>query len=338
MAPLPLADTIPTIDFSPAYSGDAGARRALGAALDSAARTYGFFTLINHGIPQPVFGDVFTAARGFFALPEAEKLKTHQKRQNRGYIPLFDSYSGDGKPSGQAAFSVGAPFPPDDPDVLAGLPFHVPNRWPDDLPGFRPAVEACYASLLALGQDVLSVLTDPLGLPEDFFRVRSRRTYSNMRINYYPPHEDVAQAADFGIAPHMDEGLLTLLMQDTSGGLEVMGPRRHWIPLAPDTSAIIVNIGKLMTRWTDGRYKSALHRVINRSGHERMSIPLFLHPDYRTVINPADMPGARPGVTRFQPAVAGDQLVRAFSNRNKSWKETARAAAETSAEGQSANP
>lgn len=320
------ADLIPTIDFAPARTGDAGARAELGAALDAAARTYGFFTLVNHGIAPELFASVFSAARGFFALPEDEKLKTHQKRQNRGYIPLFDSYSGDGKPSGQAAFSMGPAFAPDDPDVLAGLPFHVPNRWPADLPGFRPVVEECYGELLALGQDVLSVLAGPLGLPEDFFRVRSRRTYSNMRINYYPRHEDVAAVADYGIAAHMDEGLLTLLMQDTSGGLEVMGPNRTWIPLAPDTSAIIVNVGKLLTRWTDGRYKAALHRVINRSGHERLSIPLFLHPDYRTLIDPADMPGAQAGATRFQPAVAGDQLVRAFSNRNRSWKDTAREA------------
>ncbi len=94
-----VADVIPTIDFSPARSGSAAERAALGAALDAAAQTYGFFTLVNHGIPEAVFADVFQAGFGFFALPEEEKLRTHQKRQNRGYIPLFDSYSGDGKPS-----------------------------------------------------------------------------------------------------------------------------------------------------------------------------------------------------------------------------------------------
>ena len=322
-----VADVIPTIDFSPARSGSVAERAALGAALDAAAQTYGFFTLVNHGIPEAVFADVFQAGFGFFALPEEEKRRTHQKRQNRGYIPLFDSYSGDGKPSGQAAFSMGPNFSPEDPDVLAGLPFHVPNRWPEDLPGFRPSVETCYAALLALGLDILGVLTLPLGLPEDFFRTRSQRTYSNMRINYYPPHEDVAAVANYGIAAHMDEGLLTLLMQDSSGGLEVMGPNRRWIPIEPNPRAIIVNIGKLMTRWTDGRYKAALHRVINRSGHERLSIPLFLHPDYHTRIDPADMPWSVAGQTRFQPAIAGDQLVRAFSNRNQSWKEAARDAA-----------
>jgi isopenicillin N synthase-like dioxygenase len=147
----------------------------------------------------------------------------------------------------------------------------------------------------------------------------STNTYSNMRVVHYPPHETVSHIADMGVRPHEDQGLLTLLIQDMNGGLAVLGPDKDWLPVVPDERAIVLNVGKLLTRWTNGRLKSALHRVVNTSGRERYSIPLFVHPNYHQVIDPRDFsPGEQ---ARFEPIVAGEQVYANFARERKSWAE-----------------
>jgi len=316
-----MTNRVPTVDFS-GFRGDTAARAATITALGAGFERCGFVSLVGHGVAQAAIDGAFAAAEQFFALPEAEKRTVQNQANNRGYVPMFDAQRPGHKPSGQEAFSMGHPTRPADPE-LAALPFHAETPWPHDPPGFRERLTAAYEAVYALGQEVLRAVALHLGAAPDFFADASRLTYSNMRVVHYPPQEKVAEVADFGVHPHVDEGLITLLIQDMNGGLAVLGPDDTWWPVVPDPAAIVVNVGKLLRRWTGGRYAAALHRVVNVGGKERYSLPLFVHPSFHTVIDAAALVGRRPEGEDYAPIVAGERVYANFKARSRSWQEAA---------------
>lgn len=304
-------DRIPTIDFAD--------RRARVAGIGSAAEAYGFMLIRGHGIDSVVLDAAFDAGRRFFAMPEAEKLPMKDGRSDRGYHPMFDNLREDGKPSGQEGYTMGHPTRPADAS-LAALSFYSPTPWPD-LAGFRAALETLYDAMFVLGRDLLGAMASHLGADERFFDAALHDTYSHLRINHYPPHEAIAHVADEGVFAHLDESLLTLLLQDRNSGLQVMGRDGLWIPVEPDPTAVVVNVGKMLRHWTGGRYNAALHQVINHSGRDRYSIPLFMHPSFRMTVDPRALTGrAHEG---YPPLVAGDTVYAAFSTSRQSWKDAA---------------
>lgn len=314
-------DAIPTLDFTRFLAGDATARAEVSRQIGAAFERYGFIQLVGHGVPMAALDGAFAAAEAFFDQPEAFKRQVQDQRTNRGYIPMFDSIIPGQKPGGHEAFSVGHPTRPADP-ALRALPFHAETPWPD-LPGFRDRIEACYAAMYALSQQILAATALHLGVAEDFFVEASRETYSNMRVVHYPPAEAVAAVTDIGVRVHADEGMITLLVQDMNGGLFVQGPAGDWLPVVPNRDAMVINVGKLLRRWTNGRYKAALHKVVNTSGRERFSIPLFVHPSYHTSIDPMSLVGQAPSGPDFAPIVAGEQVYANFKARRASWQDTA---------------
>lgn len=309
---------IPTIDFSTWRHGDAGARVAFARELATAAADGGFFLLARHGIRAATIDRAFAAGHRFFALPDLDKRRLQDReRSDRGYQPMFDNVREDGKPSGQEGYTMSHPVAPSDP-ALARLLFYAPTPWPG-LPGFREDLEALYHALFDVGHELLAALALDLGASMRVIDAALVDTYSHLRINHYPPHEAVAHVAEEGVFAHVDESLLTLLVQDANGGLDVMDRDGDWIAVEPDASAIVVNVGRMLAHWTGGRYNAALHRVINRSGRDRYSIPLFLHPRFDAVIDPAALIG---GTHRdHPPVVAGEQVHKAFLASRVSWKE-----------------
>ena len=311
-------DAIPTLDFTPFRTGDGTARQAVAQALGAAFERYGFVQLTGHGVPDATLDAAFAAAEAFFDRPDPWKRLVQDRRNNRGYIPLFDTARPGERPAGQEAFSVGHPHRPADPK-LRDLPFHAETPWPD-LPGFRERLEACYAAMYGLSQQVLRAVAIHLGAPEDFFVEASRESYSNMRVIHYPPAEAVADRSDVGVYAHQDEGLVTLLVQDMNGGLSVQGPAGDWLPVVPDRAAMVINVGKLLRRWTNGRYRAATHMVVNRSGRERYSVPLFVHPSFHTRVDPRSLVGEEPAGEEFAPIVAGEQVYASFQRSRLSWQ------------------
>lgn len=312
-------DAIPTLDFSPFVSGDAGDRHRVATAIGDAFERYGFIQLVGHGIPLDTLAGAFAAAEAFFDRPDAWKRQVQDRKTNRGFIPMFDAVVPGQKPSGHEAYSVGHLTRPTDPDLLA-LPLYAATPWPD-MPGFRERLEACYAAMYALSQQLLGAVALHLGVAEDFFVEASRASYSNMRVIHYPPAEAVADVTDIGVRAHEDEGLVTLLVQDMNGGLAVQGPGGDWLPVVPNREALVINVGKLLRRWTNGRYRAAMHMVVNRSGRERYSIPLFVHPSWHTRVDPMSLMGEAPAGPDFAPIVAGEQVYANFMARRKSWQE-----------------
>lgn len=313
-------DAIPTLDFAGFRAG--GAARATAAmALGAAFERYGFVQLVGHGIPAATLDDAFAAAEAFFSLPEDWKREVQDRRTNRGFVPMFDAARPGGNPGGHEAFSLGHLTRPTDPALLE-LPFYAATPWPD-LAGFRQRLEACYAAMYGLGQEILQAVAIHLGAPDDFFAEAARETYSNMRVVHYPTAESVADRTDVGVHAHEDEGLITLLVQDMNGGLSVQGPHGDWLPVVPQRGAMVINVGKLLRRWTNGRYRAAMHMVVNRSGRERYSIPLFVHPSWHTRIDPMTLVGEAPAGPEFAPIVAGEQVYANFAARRLSWQAAA---------------
>lgn len=309
---------LPVVDLHPFLYSNVAARRQVALAMADASETYGFFYLVNHGIPTETIRGGFAAAARFFELPLAQRMdcRPRQPRQNRGYQPMFDTAKVAGQADVKQSFDMGYPLPPDDEDLLAGVPFHSLNTWPEALPGFQAQVESLYFSMLACGHQVLRAMAMALGVDENFFVGRCVKPTTNMRLVHYPPQP--AQTDDgIGAQPHADKGLITLLLNDENGGLHVQSDNGQWIDAPPRADAIIVNVGDLMTRWTNGRFRSAQHRVINNTGRERFSIPQFHHPNFHTLVDPRQLDQACKA--SYEPVVAGEYVAGSFRRERKSW-------------------
>lgn len=309
--------SIPLIDISGFESGDRTSCDAVVAAVGAASEQYGFMRLTGHGVPLPTIAELFAQGRKFFAEPEEVKLAIRDQSANRGYVPMFDQVFPGEKPAGQESFSMGHPVPPAD-ESLRDLPFYRQAPWPEE-PGFRDAMLGVYNAMFTVGETVLSAMSLHLGREPDFFAGALQDSYSNMRIIHYPAPDAIADVTDFGSRPHEDRGLITLLIQDGNGGLDVEGPDGEWIGVEPDQTTVICNVGRLLRRWTNNRYTSAIHRVVNRAGCSRQSIPLFVHPGFNQVVDAADF--AAPGdEVRFEPVVAGPFTYEDFAMQRPSWK------------------
>ena len=295
-------DEIPIIDL--AESDLKAAARKVRHACENSA----FFYIANHGVAPAVVEGAFSAAKTFFELPLDEKMKVYKSKFHRGYLPLGTTQYPGQKKDLKDSFDFGVDLPLDDPDVVAGLPLHGPNQWPD-MPGFRPALEAYFAGVNAAGMKLMRVLAISLDLEEDFFtRLYSKPSILSRVIHYPQPEE--SHAAEFGIGAlaHTDYGHITILAQDPAGGLEVQLPSGEWIaaPYVPDT--FVVNLGDLTARWTNDVYRSNSHRVVNRLNRGRMSIPTFMNPNHRAVvecISTCTGPGRPP---KYEPVLAGEYV------------------------------
>ncbi len=159
-----------------------------------------------------------------------------------------------------------------------------------------------------------------LGLPEDQLLRGHDRPMSRASMVYYPPQSGETADGRFGVGPHTDFGVLTVLCQDNTGGLEVQGLDGNWIEAPPIDGTLVINVGDLLARWSNDQYRSTPHRVINRSGRERLSLVLAYDPDFDTLIDPAET--VQTGMTpKYDAITCGDYLVarfaRAFAYRKK---------------------
>lgn len=276
---------LPIIDISGLGQGDAARDADIAGQIRQACLDKGFLYVVGHGVPPQTLEDMRTAAQTFFDLPLDEKLAIAMANSpaNRGYEPLSAQTLEEGAPPDQKeSVMVGVDLSPDDPRVQAGKFNHGPNQWPAKPDTFKPAALAYFAHMTALGARLMKGLALSLDLPETYFDGFTTDPMCNLRLLHYPPQRANAQPDEKGCGAHTDFGGLTLLWQDDVGGLEVLDPDAGWIPAPPIPGAYVVNLGDMIARWTNGRYRSTMHRVINRSGRERYSIPFFYtgNPDH----------------------------------------------------------
>jgi isopenicillin N synthase-like dioxygenase len=307
-------ESIPVIDLAPFLDGRGKAAAA--EAIGRACREVGFFYVKNHGIPRAQVEAAFAAARCFFDLPLARKNDIHVSKSypaQRGYIPIFAENTAPGVTADlKECFDLALELPPDDPDVIAGTPFHGPNVWPEGLPGFRDAAYGYYLEVRTLSRRIAGAVALGLGLREDHFADKLDRPIASLRLIHYPPQGGAIEEDTIGCGAHSDYGFLTVLAQDEVGGLQLRNGAGEWIAAPPIPGTFVINVSELLERWTNGLYKATLHRVINTSGRDRYSMPFFLDTNYDAVIACLATCQGPDHPPKYPPVVGGEYLFRRY--------------------------
>lgn len=308
-----IADWVPVIDLS-------AERADVVAAIGDAGRRVGFLSIVNHGIPDEVLAALWDESVAFFDLPEEAKAAVAMPHPGypygygrMAYETLSLSLGSEAPPDLKESFVMG-PLDPssppfDDPDEAS---VWSANLWPVELPSLRPAWEAAYRSFSGLASRLLSLMALALDMPEDHFEPLIDRHTSAMRASNYPDLDRPAQAGQLRAGAHTDYGTLTILYPDPLiGGLEVERPDGAWAAVRPAPGALVVNLGDGMARWTNGRWRSTMHRVVPVPGR-RQSIAFFHNANWEALIEclPTCLaPGEQP---LHPPIAAGPHLMSKF--------------------------
>ena len=319
------AAQIPVIDLGPVFAGEPGALRRVAGEVRHACENVGFFYALNHAVPEPLIDRAFAASRQFHALPLAAKLKLRLNENNIGYLPVDASVQGAStvhkatRPNRNESFFVSHDRGPDHPDVINATPLRGRNQWPpediDGMPGLRRDMMAYFRALGAMCDRMLPVFAVALDMPADFFApFFADEGHANLRFLHYPA-QDAGEDNLFGQAPHTDNSFMTALARTEVPGLAVRLASGEWFapPVIPGT--FLINLGNIMRRWSNDRFLSTPHGVINDSGADRYSIAYFHSPTPAAVIEclPSCVSGDNPA--RYNPAVYRD-LVLEFYRAN----------------------
>ena len=326
--------SIPTIDLG---APDAPDQIGPIDEIGEACRSVGFFQVVGHGVPDEVIDTAWAQARRFFDLPLADRMAAARRHPDDayGYLPTgFEALERSRGTNDTAArapadlketFNVGpfqtAPFQTsrhalDDPGVAWAF---APSVWPPALPSLQPAFAAYAAAMDALARRLMRAFAVTLDLDEQFFDTFIDDAPGALRALNYPDTAGTPPAAgQLRAGAHTDYGTLTILRQDDApGGLEVLHPRTdRWTPVPATEGAFVVNLGDLMQRWTNDRWRSTLHRVVTPppgSGpSRRQSVAFFHNANYHARIECLPtclVPGEAP---RHEPVVAGPHLMAKF--------------------------
>lgn len=284
-------EALSIIDVGPLVAGGDRDRVAeVGEQMDRACATAGAFHAVGHGIPTDHLAGLEALARGFFFLDGAEKAEIAMARGGRawrGWFPLGDELT-SGVPDRKEGIYFGAELGPDHPRVRAGTPLHGPNLFPARPEGLRAAVLAHLDAMTALGHALCRGLGAGLGLGEDWFDDHlTGEPTCLFRIFRYPP----TGTDGWGVAEHTDYGLLTILHQDSSGGLQ-MRTDDGWMDVEPAEGAFVCSAGDMLERLTGGRHRSVPHRVRNPAAHDRISMAFFFDPAWDASVEPLPLEGA----------------------------------------------
>jgi isopenicillin N synthase-like dioxygenase len=280
---------VPVIDVAPLVN-HAAERARTALEVGAACRDSGFFYVVNHGVDEPMCRRLEALSRQFFAQGEPQKMEIAMSRGGRawrGYFPVGRELT-SGKPDRKEGLYFGAELPADHPSVRAGTPLHGPNLFPA-IDGFRETVLRYLDALTGLGHTLMSGISVGLGLDEGYFQQRYfREPLILFRIFNYP-HANAVERGEtaWGVGEHTDYGLLTILRQDDTGGLQVKS-RSRWIDAPPIPGSFLCNIGDMLERLTRGIYRSTPHRVLNTSPRDRLSFPFFFDPSFDARMLPVE--------------------------------------------------
>ena len=290
---------LPVVDVS-ALRGAGAARDEVSRQLDAACRDVGFFYVVGHAVEEDLQGRLEALSREFFRLPDDEKARIAMAgggRAWRGWFPVGGELT-SGRPDRKEGIYFGGELGPDHPRVAAGVPLHGPNLFPARPAGLRDAVLAYMAAMTDLGHLLASAVARALGLADDWFTTHLTADPTVLfRIFHYPPaaateREGTPGAGrQWGVAEHTDYGLLTILRQDDTGGLEVRTPA-GWTNAPPVPGSFVCNLGDMLERMTGGLYRSTPHRVRNPGRAGRVSFAFFFDPSWDAEVRalPLDRP------------------------------------------------
>lgn len=288
---LPLIDVSPLLQGSPSES-----LSACVSSIDAACREFGFFLIENHGVDPTLQQRMHELSLQFFALPEEVKAEIKMDVGGsawRGWFPVGGELT-SGLPDQKEGLYFGAELPATDPRVAAKVPLHGPNLFPASPPQLKEVVNEWFGEMRRLGKALLRGVALGLKMPEDYFEQNIAADPTCLfRIFHYPPSKS---ASEWGVGEHTDYGLITLLAQDSCGGLQVKLPHHDvgWLSVPALPGVLVINLGDMLDRLTEGRYRSTPHRVKNASGRDRLSFPFFVDPSWDAVVKAMPLEGAPP--------------------------------------------
>lgn len=246
---------------------------------------YGFAVVRDHGIPQDLIDEAERVSKAFFALPDTVKraYKIEGGGGARGYTPFGTEKAKDAEVFDLKEFwHVGRDLPEDHPLSQ----FMAPNVWPSEVEGFRETMSALFSAFEVAGGRVLEAIALHLGRPRTFFADSVADGNSVMRLLHYPPLAEGAPEGAIRAAGHEDINTITLLLGAEEAGLELLAKDGQWHAIDVPAGALVINVGDMLQRQTNGRLRSTTHRVVNPRGEAarraRYSMPFFLHfrPDF----------------------------------------------------------
>lgn len=325
------SSSFPVFDLGRFEKASRSDRSALAAKVDGICRATGFLAIANHGVPQDTIDAVWTKSRDFFSLP-------HEQKQQAAAPYAGYPYGYLGPELEALARSREATSPPDLKESFNGGPQAVPEGitdqdalsfcyaetiWPAAPGGFREAWTAYYASMEDLAARIMRLFANALRLPDDYFEPFIDAPISALRALNYPEQIQPPKLGQLRAGAHTDYGSLTILLpQAGSRGLEIRTPDGQWTPVPPVPNAFLINIGDLMALWTNERWVSTLHRVVNPPPEEggmdrRQSLAFFHQPNWDAEIVALDQclkPGEAP---KYAAVRSGPYLMNKFRSTTK---------------------
>ena len=277
-------EQVPVIDIAHLLY-DSSSELARGAVneIAQACQDWGFFQVINHGIPTDLIDDVWHQTRALFALPDGEKRSVLRSRDNPwGYYPNELTKNQRDK---KEVFD----FTREGVDPIYGSS----NRWLADQDAFKAIMLNYFNACTELSLALLEAFCIGLKLPADYMHDSFATNHTGfLRLNYYPIEDPMSNSgiehqpvADLGIHHHTDAGALTVLLQDEVGGLQVYKDG-YWHNIAPVPGAIVINTGDMMQVWSNNIYQSPIHRVLAMETKKRYSLPFFFNPSATCKVSP----------------------------------------------------
>ncbi|HJP15905.1 MAG TPA: 2OG-Fe(II) oxygenase family protein [Acidimicrobiales bacterium] len=273
-----LKDQIPVIDLNSADSDK---------LLDETWREIGFACIIGHQIDPNLFVSMRSLLKRLFALSDEIKAQYLVSPDNyRGFIPLGfftpnrKEITGTGADAYEA-FKLHWECPPEHP-VRNECSLYGSNRWVEDLDDMGDIISAYWDACDVLAGDLLASVAKSLKIDFEFLNSTFQAPLTNMTLLRYP---STPQEFEFGIHPHKDTNIFTLLHPDQNGGLEIKSPDGSWVEINCPEDALVINTGEMLELWSGGYYTATAHRVINR-GSDRYTFPYFMVPNHKVVIEP----------------------------------------------------
>jgi isopenicillin N synthase-like dioxygenase len=313
---------VPLIDIAPFLNGSATDKRTVAEEVGRACEGIGFFSVVGHGVPQDLIATMRAVSRAFFDLPLPAKMTVARSVPGRlrGYLPLGGkslSYTLDkaAPPDAHEAFSMGPVDVPDDEYHRrpAASSYFAPNVWPPE-PAEMPLVWSEYYRVMEkLAAQLMEIFAQALGLPEAFFTDKIDKHISVLNVLNYPAQTQAPLPGQLRAGAHSDYGSLTILRTDDAG-LQVRTRRDEWVDVETVADSFVVNIGDLMMHWTNDRWISTLHRVVNpprddARARSRLSLVFFHQPNYDAMISCLESCRGPGNPAKYPPISSGEHML-----------------------------
>jgi isopenicillin N synthase-like dioxygenase len=284
--------------------------------LRQALETTGFFYLKQTIISSAQKSEVLEQSEKFFALPEDKKRCLFDAKLNRGYTAMGEETldpSNQKKGDTKEGYYIGRDIT--DKSEINHSEFRGPNIYPDEmslnLPNWKSIMDAYYNQACSLCRQLVRLIALALELPAEYFDHHFSQPLAVLRLLQYSQEISNVDEGVLACGAHSDYGFLTLLLTNNISGLQIYY-QDEWIDVEPKCDCYVVNIGDMLERWTNGKYKSTLHRVVLSSpttslvSSRRLSAPFFFEPNYNTVVK--CLPLNKLGKPKYEPVTSGEYL------------------------------